>query len=65
MNDFVNKGWVASGTTAVGAGAGRENVSVSGGATFGQSRYYTLTKTGVQASGALEGTNFWKDTALN
>jgi lipid-binding SYLF domain-containing protein len=65
MNDFVNKGWVASGTTAVGAGTGKENASASGGATFGQSRYYTLTSAGLQASGAVAGTKFWKDKALN
>jgi lipid-binding SYLF domain-containing protein len=65
MNEFVNKGWVASGTTAAGAGTGKENVSASGGATFGQSRYYTLTSAGLQASGAVAGTKFWKDKALN
>jgi lipid-binding SYLF domain-containing protein len=65
MNDFVNKGWVASGTATAGAGTGKENVSASGGATFGQSRYYTLTSAGLQAGGALEGTKFWKDKALN
>jgi lipid-binding SYLF domain-containing protein len=65
MNEFVNKGWVASGTAAVGAGTGKENVSASGGATFKQSRYYTLTKAGLQAGGALAGTKFWKDKALN
>ena len=65
MNDFVNKGWVASGTTAVGAGTGKENASASGGATFGQSRYLTLTSAGLQAGGALAGTKFWKDKALN
>ena len=65
MNQFVDKGWVASGTAAAGAGTGKENVSASGGATFGQSRYYTLTKTGLQAGGALAGTKFWKDKKLN
>ena len=65
MSEFVNKGWVASGTTAAGAGTGKENVSASGGATFGQSRYYTLTSAGLQAGGALAGTKFWKDKSLN
>jgi lipid-binding SYLF domain-containing protein len=65
MHEFVNKGWVASGTAAAGAGTGKENVSASGGATFGQSRYYTLTSAGLQAGGALAGTKFWKDKALN
>jgi lipid-binding SYLF domain-containing protein len=65
MNEFVNKGWVASGTAVAGAGTGKKNASASGGATFGQSRYYTLTKTGLQAGGAVAGTKFWKDKALN
>jgi lipid-binding SYLF domain-containing protein len=65
MNEFVSKGWVASGTTAVGAGTGDQNISASGGATFGQSHYYTLTSAGLQAGGALAGTKFWKDKALN
>jgi lipid-binding SYLF domain-containing protein len=65
MNEFVSKGWVASGTAAAGAGTGKENVSASGGATYGQSRYYTLTKTGLQAGGAVAGTKFWKDKKLN
>ena len=65
MHEFVDSGWVASGTTAVGAGTGKENASASGGATFGQSRYYTLTSAGLQASGAVAGTKFWKDKDLN
>jgi lipid-binding SYLF domain-containing protein len=65
MTDFVNTGWEASGTAVAGAGTGKENVSASGGATFGQSRYYTLTKAGLQAGGAVAGTKFWKDKALN
>jgi len=65
MHQFVNKGWVASGTAVAGAGTGKENASASGGATFGQSQYYTLTSAGLQAGGALAGTKFWKDKALN
>jgi lipid-binding SYLF domain-containing protein len=65
MNDFVNKGWVGSGTAAAGAGTGKENASASGGATINQSPYYTLTSTGLQAGVALGGTKFWKDKALN
>ena len=65
MDDFVNKGWVASGTAVAGAGTSKQNVSASAGATYGQSRYYTITKTGLQAGSAVAGTKFWKDKALN
>ena len=30
MHDLVNKGWVASGTAAGGAGTGKESVNTSG-----------------------------------
>ena len=65
MHNFVNKGWVTSGTTAVGAGTGKKNVSASGGATAGQSAFYTLTNAGLQAGVAVAETKFWKDKDLN
>jgi len=65
MHDFVNKGWVASGTAAAGAGTGKENASASGGETINKSQYYTLTSAGLQAGAAVAGTKFWKDKDLN
>jgi lipid-binding SYLF domain-containing protein len=66
MQDFVNKGWEASGSAVAGAGTGKENASASAGASMiNNSPYYTLTKAGLQAGAALAGTKFWKDKALN
>jgi lipid-binding SYLF domain-containing protein len=66
MNDFVNKGWEASGAAVAGAGTGKENASASAGASMiNNSPYYTLTSAGLQAGAALAGTKFWKDKALN
>ena len=66
MNDFINKGWEASGSATAGAGTGKDNASASAGASMvNDSPYYTLTKAGLQAGAALAGTKFWKDKALN
>ena len=64
LEDFVNKGWEASGTAGVQAGAAGKSVGAAGGATQ-DTLYYTLTKNGLQAGVAVAGTKFWKDKELN
>ena len=66
MEEFVNNGWEfgAGGGASAGAagkaagGGGGQNVIADG-------LYYTLTKNGLQAGGAVAGTKFWKDNELN
>jgi lipid-binding SYLF domain-containing protein len=66
MQDFVNKGWEFGGGGGATAGAGGKG----GGAQAGEqvindALYYTWTKNGLQAGGAVAGTKFWKDKELN
>jgi lipid-binding SYLF domain-containing protein len=64
MEDFINKGWSGGGGGSIQAGAGGKSVGAAGGGTPGLS-FYTLTKNGLQAGVAFEGTKFWKDKDLN
>jgi len=64
LEEFVNKGWSGGGGGALQAGAGGKSVGAAGGGTPGMA-YYTLTKNGLQAGVAFEGTKFWKDKDLN
>jgi lipid-binding SYLF domain-containing protein len=66
MQDFINKGWEFGGGGGATAGAGGKG----GGAQAGEqlindALYYTWTKNGLQAGGAVAGTKFWKDKELN
>jgi len=66
MDRFVNSGWEVGGGGGAGAGAGGKSAgSGSGGVSIADSDYYTLTKNGLQAGGAVAGTKFWKDKELN
>lgn len=66
MNNFVSKGWEFGGGGGVGAGAANKTVGgASGENAFAGGAYYTLTKNGLQAGGAVAGTKFWKDKELN
>jgi lipid-binding SYLF domain-containing protein len=66
MDKFINSGWEVGGGGGAGAGAGDKSVgSGSGGGSIADSDYYMLTKTGLQAGGAVAGTKFWKDKDLN
>jgi len=64
---FMNSGWEASASATAGAGAGKAgdaNVGAGAGG-FTGGGLYTLTKTGLQAGGAVAGTKVWKDKELN
>jgi lipid-binding SYLF domain-containing protein len=66
VNDFINKGWSATGGATATAGA--ENKSVGGGmgsSAMDNSDTFTLTKNGLAAGLAIEGVKAWKDDELN
>jgi len=66
LNDFVNKGWEFGGGGTAQAGVASKQVGAGGGENvIADASYYTLTKNGLQAGGALAGTKFWKDKELN
>ena len=68
LQQFVDKGWEFGGGAAVGAGAAGKSIEVPGGGgenLIADALYYTLTKNGLQAGGAVAGTKFWKDNGLN
>lgn len=66
MNQFVSSGWEASVGGSMQAGAGGKTAGGGSGENVpGESSYYTLTKNGLQAGGALMGTKFSKDSDLN
>jgi len=63
---FVDKGWEYGGGVTAGAGAaGKTAGSGTGESTIVDTDYYILTKNGLQAGGAVQGTKFWKDSDLN
>jgi lipid-binding SYLF domain-containing protein len=68
MSEFVDKGWEFGGGGAIEAGAGGKTVGVpqaGGENVIADSLYYTLTKNGLTAGGAVAGTKFWKSEDLN
>jgi lipid-binding SYLF domain-containing protein len=66
LQNFIDKGWEASGGAAAQAGAGGKSAGVAGGEqAIADASYYTLTKNGLQAGVALAGTKYWKDKELN
>ncbi|MGH8681004.1 MAG: YSC84-related protein [Burkholderiales bacterium] len=66
MEEFVSKGWEFAGGGGATAGAGGKTAGgVSGEQVVNDALYYTLTKNGLQAGGAVAGTKFWKDKELN
>jgi lipid-binding SYLF domain-containing protein len=66
MQQFIDSGWEFGGGGAAQAGAAGKQVGAGGGENvIADASYYTLTKNGLQAGGALEGTKFWKDKELN
>jgi lipid-binding SYLF domain-containing protein len=66
LQDFVDKGWEFAGGGGAGAGAAGKTVGgLAGEQVINDALYYTLTKNGLQAGGAVAGTKFWKDKELN
>jgi lipid-binding SYLF domain-containing protein len=66
LNNFVNNGWEFAGGGGAAAGAGKETAgATTAESTMDNASYYTITKTGVQAGGAIAGTKVWKDKDLN
>jgi len=66
MEDFINKGWEFGGGGGATAGAaGKGGGTQAGEQVINDALYYTWTKNGLQAGGAVAGTKFWKDKELN
>ncbi len=66
MEQFVNSGWEAGAGAGAEAGAGGKSAGQAGGVNaIADASYYTLTKNGLQAGGAVAGTKFWKSKDLN
>jgi len=65
LDDFINKGWEASGGGSVQAGAAGKSVGPANAGGTSDEKYYTLTKNGLQVGLAVAGTKIWKDKDLN
>jgi lipid-binding SYLF domain-containing protein len=68
LSHFVDKGWEFGGGAVAEAAAGGKTVGIPEGKgenLIADALYYTLTKNGLQAGGAVAGTKFWKDGDLN
>jgi lipid-binding SYLF domain-containing protein len=66
LENFINKGWEFAGGGGAAAGAAGKTVGgAAGEQVINDALYYTLTKNGLQAGGAVAGTKYWKDKELN
>ena len=66
MQTFIDKGWEFGAGGGASAGTGSKSVGSGGGENvIADASFYTLTKTGLEAGGAVAGTKFWKDKELN
>ena len=66
LENFINKGWEFAGGGGAAAGAAGKTVGgAAGEQVIADGLFYTLTKNGLQAGGAVAGTKYWKDKELN
>ena len=65
LDEFVTKGWEASGGGSIQAGAAGKSVGPASGGQGAEAQYYTLTKNGLQVGVAVAGTKYSKDKDLN
>jgi lipid-binding SYLF domain-containing protein len=66
MEQFVDKGWEFGGGGVASAGVADKSVGAGSGENLiAEASYFTLTKNGLEAGGAVAGTKFWKDKDLN
>lgn len=68
LKKFIDEGWEFGGGASLEAGAGGKTVGAPGAGgenLVANAYYYTLTKNGLEAGGAVAGTKFWKDDDLN
>lgn len=66
MDAFVTSGWTAEAGGGGSAGAAGKSAGGTTSQMIGaETMVYTITKNGLQAGGAVAGTKFWKDKALN
>lgn len=68
LSKFIDEGWEFGGGASLEAGAGGKTVGAPGAGgenLVADAYYYTLTKNGLEAGGAVAGTKFWKDADLN
>jgi lipid-binding SYLF domain-containing protein len=66
MQQFVEKGWEFGGGGGAAAGAAGKSAGGGGGENLiADAVFYTHTKNGFEAGGAVAGTKFWRDKELN
>lgn len=66
LQQFVDSGWEVGAGGGAQAGAGGKSAGEAGGSQApADASYFTLTKNGLQAGGAVAGTKFWKSKELN
>jgi lipid-binding SYLF domain-containing protein len=66
FEDFINKGWTASGQADVAAKAGEEGGAMAGAIDVAPGvKLYQLTETGLALQATIQGTKYYKDDELN
>ncbi|MFN9480669.1 MAG: YSC84-related protein [Betaproteobacteria bacterium] len=66
MEKFIKDGWTyGGGASALAGAAGKTAGSGAGENVIADAVYYTYSKNGFQAGGAVAGTKFWKSDSLN